>query len=214
MTLTRTYDAWGNLDAASATVGGPAFTGREWDPETGLYYYRARYYEPKLGTFVSEDPIGMDGGINFYIYANDSPAVWIDPMGLQVTTNKPPATPPWGGHTGTNIPSGLGGLALSCIRNCIGSSFTISGGSECTPQGTHIPGGAAGSKHCTNQAFDVPTSEVNRTGQNRFFCCAKKCGVQFILDEGSWFHFQLVPGRNGARGRLPKDEECRPPCQY
>jgi len=50
--LSRQYDAWGNLEAG-ADESGSAFTGREWDPEPGLYYYRARYYEPRVGRFIS-----------------------------------------------------------------------------------------------------------------------------------------------------------------
>jgi RHS repeat-associated protein len=59
-----------------------AFTGREWDPETNLYYYRARYYDPKVGRFISEDPIGFDGGVNFYGYADAGPTTATDPSGL------------------------------------------------------------------------------------------------------------------------------------
>ncbi|MCU0293268.1 MAG: hypothetical protein MUF10_14965, partial [Thermoanaerobaculaceae bacterium] len=65
------YDAWGNIEPdTGAPVDGVkyAFTGREWDPETGLYYYRARYLDPKVGRFISEDPIGFAGGVNFYAY--------------------------------------------------------------------------------------------------------------------------------------------------
>jgi RHS repeat-associated protein len=76
------YDAWGNIQAGE-TLPGPAFTGREWDPETGLYYYRARYYDPHLGRFISEDPIGFMGGVNFYTYVRNRPTVWMDPFGLQ-----------------------------------------------------------------------------------------------------------------------------------
>jgi RHS repeat-associated protein len=57
VTLTRQYDPWGNLTQGLATPG-YAFTGREWDSETALYYYRARYYDPKIGRFISEDPLG------------------------------------------------------------------------------------------------------------------------------------------------------------
>jgi RHS repeat-associated protein len=53
--------------------GNKAFTGREYDPETGLYYYRARYYDPKIGRFVSQDPIGFLGGNNFYAYVENNP---------------------------------------------------------------------------------------------------------------------------------------------
>jgi RHS repeat-associated protein len=56
--------------------------GREWDPEAGLYYYRARYYDPQVGRFVSEDPIGFAGGLNFYGYVDGNPKEWLDPFGL------------------------------------------------------------------------------------------------------------------------------------
>jgi RHS repeat-associated protein len=76
-----TEDAWGNLQAGD-TLAGPAFTGREWDPEIGLYYYRARYYDPHLGRFISEDPIGFRGGENFYAYVGGNPVSQKDPLGL------------------------------------------------------------------------------------------------------------------------------------
>jgi RHS repeat-associated protein len=63
-------------------TNGFAFTGREWDGETGLYYYRARYYDPSAGRFINEDPIGFMGGANFYAYVGNDPANWVDPLGL------------------------------------------------------------------------------------------------------------------------------------
>jgi RHS repeat-associated protein len=81
-TLTREYDPWGNQLQGSASSG-YAFTGREWDSETGLHYYRARYYDPKLGRFLSEDPIGLGGGLNLFVYVLNRPVNWIDPFGLQ-----------------------------------------------------------------------------------------------------------------------------------
>lgn len=80
VTLARQYDAWGNLGIGTGEPG-YAFTGREWDPETGLYYYRARYYDPRLGRFISEDPIGFDGGINLYAYVGSDPVLLRDPSG-------------------------------------------------------------------------------------------------------------------------------------
>jgi RHS repeat-associated protein len=74
------YDTWGNIELG-ATQGGYAFTGREWDPEIGLYYYRARYYDPTLGRFVSEDPVGLVGG-SLYAYVRNAPASLTDSRGL------------------------------------------------------------------------------------------------------------------------------------
>lgn len=57
------------------------FAGREYDAATGFYYLRARYYDPWTGRFVSEDPIGLLGGLNPYAYAGNSPIAWRDPSG-------------------------------------------------------------------------------------------------------------------------------------
>jgi RHS repeat-associated protein len=83
VTSTRTYDAWGNIEAGD-TASGFAFTGREWDAETQLYYYRARYYSAQTGHFISEDPIGFGGGLNFYSYAHNAPTNFSDPFGLKI----------------------------------------------------------------------------------------------------------------------------------
>jgi RHS repeat-associated protein len=71
-----------------------AYTGREWErywltngstsAEKSLYYYRARYYDPAIGRFLSEDPIGFDGGdVNLYTYVGNRPLTVTDPTGLQ-----------------------------------------------------------------------------------------------------------------------------------
>jgi RHS repeat-associated protein len=59
------------------------YTGREWDAETSLYYYRARYYDAAAGRFSSEDRIQFSGGINFYRYVANSPTNLFDPFGLR-----------------------------------------------------------------------------------------------------------------------------------
>ena len=57
----------------------------QWeDPETGLYYNRFRYYDPACGRYISPDPIGLLGDINFYTYA-PSTTGWTDPYGLTKT---------------------------------------------------------------------------------------------------------------------------------
>jgi RHS repeat-associated protein len=59
------------------------YTGREIDRDTGLYYYRARFYDPEIGRFLAEDPIGFEGGINFYAYVGNNPVTRNDPLGLE-----------------------------------------------------------------------------------------------------------------------------------
>ncbi len=79
---TYTFDSFGNQTASSGSLTNPfQYTARESDLETGLYYYRARYYDPQSGRFLSEDPIGYNGGTNFYSYVGNSPTMLIDPKG-------------------------------------------------------------------------------------------------------------------------------------
>ena len=59
-----------------------AYTGREFDTDE-LYYYRARYYDPQIQRFISEDPIGFaSSDFNFYRYVENSPVNFVDPTGL------------------------------------------------------------------------------------------------------------------------------------
>ena len=78
---TQRFDAWGNAVAQTGTSPRYGYTGREPD-ETGLVCYRARYYDPAVGRFVSRDPSGLDGGINLYAYVNGNPVNFNDPDGL------------------------------------------------------------------------------------------------------------------------------------
>ncbi len=85
-----TYSAYGeptikNIgQGLKVTNNNMLFTSREYEPETGEYYYRARYYDPKAGRFLSEDPIGFQGGdYNLYRYVNNNPIKFTDPSGEQ-----------------------------------------------------------------------------------------------------------------------------------
>jgi RHS repeat-associated protein len=80
---TYVYDSFGKLLSSSGTIANPyGFTGRELDSETGLMYYRARYYDPQIGRFISEDPIGFAGDTNFYLYVENDPENLTDLSGL------------------------------------------------------------------------------------------------------------------------------------
>ena len=68
-------------------MGNPyGFTGRRLDEETGLYYYRARYYSPKLGRFLQTDPLGYYDSTNLYQYCLNNPVNYLDPWGLNFWT--------------------------------------------------------------------------------------------------------------------------------
>ena len=104
------YKVWGEVtlrktgtgnhafaDQASAPPPPPLeqpfrFQGQQFDEETGLHYNRFRYYDPGVGRFVSQDPIGLNGGINTFQYAVNSTG-WMDPLGL---AGRPPNLSPCG----------------------------------------------------------------------------------------------------------------------
>lgn len=74
------YDSFGNGNSSLTKYG---YTGREWEAEANFYYYRNRWYDPQVGRFISEDPVGLDGGINLYAYIDNDPVNDTDPLGLQ-----------------------------------------------------------------------------------------------------------------------------------
>jgi RHS repeat-associated protein len=103
---TYTYDSFGKLTASTGSLVNPfRYTARESDTETGLYYYRARYYDPAIGRFVTEDPIRFRAGIDYYSYVHNRPTALRDPRGRIA----------WGGG---GYVSGMAGL------------LTIGGGAE------------------------------------------------------------------------------------
>lgn len=87
LTDTYVYDSFGNSLSSTGNTDNPfRFTARELDAETGLYYYRARYYDPTIGRFISEDPVGFTGNKDVYRYAENSPVNETDPSGNWGTT--------------------------------------------------------------------------------------------------------------------------------
>jgi len=86
-----TYDVFGKpsiedangIRVSQSTIGNPyLFTARRFDPATGLYHYRARYYSHEIGRFLQTDPIGYSDGINWYGYCGNNPIGLVDPWGL------------------------------------------------------------------------------------------------------------------------------------
>ncbi|MCF7838814.1 MAG: RHS repeat-associated core domain-containing protein, partial [Candidatus Marinimicrobia bacterium] len=97
------YDAWGNLlgvyDSAdqpltSSTIGNRyLFHGREYSFATGLYNFRARWYDPTTGRWLSKDPIGISGGLNQYVAFGNNPVMFVDPFGKEARYKGPRLSP-------------------------------------------------------------------------------------------------------------------------
>ena len=86
-----TYDGYGNVTAETNPSFGDRykFTAREFDSATGLQYNRARYYDPAIGRWTSQDPLGFDGGdANLYRYVFNTPTRAVDPTGLGETEDE------------------------------------------------------------------------------------------------------------------------------
>lgn len=81
VTRSITYQPWGLINSGpDQSIG---FTGREWHQGTSLAYYRARYYDPTVGRFISQDPIRYVGrSLNLYAYVDNNPINFTDPSGL------------------------------------------------------------------------------------------------------------------------------------
>jgi RHS repeat-associated protein len=187
---TYTYDNFGNLSASTGTLSNPLrYTAREFDPEIGIYEYRARYYDQNVGRFISEDPLQFDGGDNFYAYTENNPVLYVDPFGLVRYNFGPPRTVPVTGQTAA---------ALNCLEHCLQCltnnrklNLLVSGGAEKT-------GHTKNSYHYRGEAVDIHYS--NPVSTNDVFRCAENCGFGAGGDEPkkNHWHLQLTPG-NGSR---------------
>ena len=118
------YDAFGAREqTVSAVLQDYGFTGREFDPETGLYYYRARHYDAGQGRFIQSDPLGFAAGdLNLYAYTWNDPANWSDPSGLSAGAEAAGL----GGEALTlgNPAVAIVGQGASCVANRIRTALS------------------------------------------------------------------------------------------
>ena len=197
---TNILDSFGNVTNSTGTLRNPfQYTGREFDAETGVYYYRARYYDPTAGRFFSEDP--WNQGPSFYAYAENDPTNLVDPLGLYTIA------PPRPGHPVTPPPSPALDKLLHCIENRLHISLTVTS----TTEGHHQdPGHAAGT------TVDIrPPAGIS---PDKVFCASGQCGAQWGINEGPTggptplttgfnYHIQL----NRPNNPHPKSKDAIPP---
>ncbi len=128
-------DTFGNTTSSAGTTRNPyRYTARDLDSETGLYYYRARYYDPAVGRFIGEDPIRLSGGTNFYEYVYANPTTAADPLGLQEPARAPapePTLPRGPIPVPDPEPTPSKGPLAFCVANpavCLGAAYLPSPG--------------------------------------------------------------------------------------
>ncbi|MDD0815431.1 RHS domain-containing protein [Curvibacter sp. HBC28] len=84
------FDPWGLMKSEynPYNIDQPIrMQGQQRDQETGLFYNRYRYYIPRVGRYVTQDPVGLQGGVHLYQYASTNPLQWTDPLGLDAVGN-------------------------------------------------------------------------------------------------------------------------------
>jgi len=150
------YDAFGKILSESnpAISHRFAFTGREFDSATGLYYYRARYYDAPLGLFLSEDPRGFNAGpANFYTYVGNSPLNATDPLGEEAWIAAQTPYSPEEAARSAQLARRLGNLAFvtasaaaagALAAPVFAAGFGLAGGAAVGLLGETIGGGLAG----------------------------------------------------------------------
>jgi len=138
------------------------FTGREND-DTGLIHHRARYRDPVLKAWISEDPIGLDGGINQRRYVRNNPVSFIDPLGLDETiwNNTDGGRSRWDGPTNGNWGGKCwGGGQFSCGPGGSGTTSPTDSADACYMRHDNCWDQCRGNRQCMAACDRVIVNEL------------------------------------------------------
>ncbi|MFZ4765910.1 MAG: RHS repeat-associated core domain-containing protein, partial [Roseimicrobium sp.] len=182
---TYDYEPYGARALLSGDVAADfGFTGHYFHGPSGLHLAPFRAYDSGVGRWINRDPIGETGGVNVFLYCDNNPMMFVDPIGL--ITYTPNAGQPVDQVTGDS---------LVCFERCVGTDVTVTGATE---QG-HSPGSA----HGTGQACDIRKTGIGRGNAQRCFTQCYDQTTSYGQEEGNHYHFQTRPGRGGATGFAP-----------
>jgi RHS repeat-associated protein len=158
------YTSWGEPES-EIPEGEHAFAGREWEAASRTVFMRARYYEPSTGRFLNEDPVGAQGGTNWYAYALNNVPGLRDPTGLVA----------WQcdffvGAAGYIAAAGT--ITLTCVSECVDDKEVwaiIKGvGLGYTAGLKYIPGDAIWGRITLEDGHEVPDVD-NLTGSGSYY---------------------------------------------
>jgi RHS repeat-associated protein len=191
---TYTYDSFGKRTNLTGSLANPfQFTARESDDETGLYFYRARYYHPDTERFLTEDPLRY-GLTSFYSYVGGNPVVWSDPLGLYRCAK----------GASCDFQPELND-ALIAFEKCFGHEITVTcGDNGHPPADTHTYGWAVDIGHNNNPSLDRKKAEDCFTKSFPQGVGGSFAQQEYNVDNQGWhFHFQYFPGKGDAHGFKP-----------
>lgn len=190
VTSTYAYDPYGVVQSAGEDSESLLFTGRDRDL-ADLYFYRARYYMPVEGRFMTSDPLEFDSGqMNFYSYVDGDPLSYVDPLGLS--------------HFGPGAHGPLDPNSqnlMQCMDACTHRDLCITSGNDGTHSGPNDP-------HLSGQAIDIGKNSNPGLSRNVMQQCFTQCTSlnplgSYGQEEGNHYHLQTRPGRGGAHGFAP-----------
>lgn len=177
------YESFGTPDIEIDQSGNPLrLPGQYFDAETGFHYNYFRYYDPGLGRYISSDPVGLEGGLNFYTYALSNPIVWADPSGLDVK---------WKGSiTAGGVVVGIGGVVAwwdftsECKCN---KQVVVDGFASFLVLGAGGKGGSSGGLELTTPGDCPNASDFNGP--------AFMSGINAVAGVGTSFLSHVILGR-------------------